>query len=212
MLTGEAATVCWLGDSRAYWLADGPDGTPRRLTADDSLAEEMVATGLLSEADAMASPHAHVVTRWVGADAEDAAPHLTTFQPPGPGVLMLCSDGLWNYQPDAAELAAWPSPGPGPSRWPRPRTSSGSRWTRAAMTTSPWYWPRFRRSVPSPSPSPPGPPSQRPATARPSRKESPPMSQPDFTIEIFQNEYLPDGGREVNAIVTVTSGDTVAVE
>jgi serine/threonine protein phosphatase PrpC len=106
VLTGEAATVCWLGDSRAYWLADGPDGTPRRLTADDSLAEEMVATGLLSEADAMASPHAHVVTRWVGADAEDAAPHVTTFQPPGPGVLMLCSDGLWNYQPGAAELAS----------------------------------------------------------------------------------------------------------
>ena len=105
VLTGEAATLCWLGDSRAYWLADGPDAAPRRLTTDDSLAEEMVATGLLSEADAMTSPHAHVVTRWVGADAEEAAPHLTTFQPPGPGVLMLCSDGLWNYQPDAAELA-----------------------------------------------------------------------------------------------------------
>jgi hypothetical protein len=37
------------------------------------------------------------------------------------------------------------------------------------------------------------------------------MSQPDFSIEIFQNEYLPDGGRDVNAIVTVTSGDEVAV-
>ena len=36
----------------------------------------MVATGLLSEADAMASPHAHVVTRWLGADAEDAEPHV----------------------------------------------------------------------------------------------------------------------------------------
>ena len=106
VLTGEAATLCWLGDSRAYWLADGPGGAPRRLTADDSLAQEMVETGLLSEADAMASPHAHVVTRWVGADAEDAAPHVTTFQPPGPGVLMLCSDGLWNYQPGASELAS----------------------------------------------------------------------------------------------------------
>ena len=111
VMTGEAATVCWLGDSRAYWLADGPDAAPRRLTTDDSLAEEMVASGVLSEADAMASPHAHVVTRWVGADAEEAAPHLTTFEPPGPGVLMLCSDGLWNYQPDAAELASMALPG-----------------------------------------------------------------------------------------------------
>jgi len=30
---------------------------------------------------------------------------VVTFEPPGPGVLMLCSDGLWNYQPDAAKLA-----------------------------------------------------------------------------------------------------------
>ena len=28
----------------------------------------------------------------------------------------------------------------------------------------------------------------------------------DFTIDVFQNEYLPPGGRDVNAIVTVTSG------
>lgn len=32
------------------------------------------------------------------------------------------------------------------------------------------------------------------------------MTQPDFTIDVFQNEYLPAGGRDVNAIVTVTSG------
>jgi hypothetical protein len=33
------------------------------------------------------------------------------------------------------------------------------------------------------------------------------MSQADFTVDVFQNEYLPDGGRDVNAIVTVTSAD-----
>ncbi len=31
------------------------------------------------------------------------------------------------------------------------------------------------------------------------------MNPPEFTADIFQNEYLPDGAREVNAIVTVTS-------
>ena len=36
------------------------------------------------------------------------------------------------------------------------------------------------------------------------------MSAPDFTVDIFQNEYLPDGAREVNAIVTVTSAGSVA--
>ncbi|NGN68150.1 VWA domain-containing protein [Streptomyces sp. A7024] len=28
---------------------------------------------------------------------------------------------------------------------------------------------------------------------------------PEFSVEVYQNEYLPEGGREVNAIVTVTS-------
>ncbi|MEV5842924.1 VWA domain-containing protein [Streptomyces sp. NPDC048179] len=36
-------------------------------------------------------------------------------------------------------------------------------------------------------------------------------SVPQFSVDVYQNEYLPDGGREVNAIVTVTStgGGTV---
>ena len=41
----------------------------------------------------------------MGADLAEASPHVATFEPPGPGVLLLCSDGLWNYQPEAAELA-----------------------------------------------------------------------------------------------------------
>ena len=31
------------------------------------------------------------------------------------------------------------------------------------------------------------------------------MSAPDFTVDVFPDEYLPVGAREVNAIVTVTS-------
>ena len=31
------------------------------------------------------------------------------------------------------------------------------------------------------------------------------MSQSGFTVDIYQNEYIPEGGREVNAVVTVTS-------
>ncbi|MFF7983477.1 VWA domain-containing protein [Streptomyces sp. NPDC007901] len=36
-------------------------------------------------------------------------------------------------------------------------------------------------------------------------------SVPQFSVDVYQNEYLPDGGREVNAIVTVTAtgGGTV---
>jgi len=104
VVTAEQVTVCWLGDSRAYWIdADGP-ATSRQLTVDDSIAAELVARGL-SEAEAMALPQAHVVTGWIGADASDAQPHVTVFDPQGAGAVLLCSDGLWNYQPDVAGLA-----------------------------------------------------------------------------------------------------------
>jgi von Willebrand factor type A C-terminal domain/von Willebrand factor type A domain len=36
------------------------------------------------------------------------------------------------------------------------------------------------------------------------------MSAPDFTVDVFQNEYLPDGACEVNAIVTVSSAGSAA--
>jgi serine/threonine protein phosphatase PrpC len=104
VLTNEAVTLCWLGDSRAYWLG-ADDSASEQLTRDDSVAGEMVAAGLLSEADALALPQAHVVTGWVGADLSGAAPHVTRFSPPGPGAVLLCSDGLWNYQPEAVKLA-----------------------------------------------------------------------------------------------------------
>jgi len=115
-------TVCWLGDSRAYWLAAdapadaGPNDTidilagSRRVTRDDSLAEEIVAAGLASMDEAMASPQGHVITRWLGADLPDPEPHVERFAPSGPGVLLVCSDGLWNYRPEAGELAAMAMP------------------------------------------------------------------------------------------------------
>ena len=53
----------------------------------------------------MSSPQAHVITRWLGADLPEPQPHVAQFAPPGPGVLLVCSDGLWNYRPEAADLA-----------------------------------------------------------------------------------------------------------
>jgi len=99
----EAVTLCWLGDSRAYWLATESESV--RLTRDDSLAEELVAQGQMTEAEAMASPQAHVITRWLGADVAVPEPHVARFEPPGRGVVLVCSDGLWNYRPEAAGLA-----------------------------------------------------------------------------------------------------------
>jgi serine/threonine protein phosphatase PrpC len=103
-------TLCWLGDSRAYWLAPTEPGSTQ-LTRDDSVAGGMVEAGLATEEVAMALPHAHVLTRWLGAEAADLngdpgrAPHVEQYTPPELGALLICSDGLWNYLPDAAELA-----------------------------------------------------------------------------------------------------------
>jgi serine/threonine protein phosphatase PrpC len=96
-------TVGWIGDSRAYWLS--PDGDGVRLTEDDSWATEMVAQGALTEAEANAHPNAHAITAWLGADAGEIEPHVRTYSPDGPGVVLVCSDGLWNYYPEAADLA-----------------------------------------------------------------------------------------------------------
>jgi serine/threonine protein phosphatase PrpC len=111
VMRAQSVTVCWLGDSRAYWLDAGESAAARQLTTDDSVVAEMVTEGLLSERAALDSPQAHVVTGWLGADISPTAPHVATFEPPGPGVVLVCSDGLWNYQPDAAGLAARALPG-----------------------------------------------------------------------------------------------------
>jgi serine/threonine protein phosphatase PrpC len=108
VVDGTGVTLCWLGDSRVYWLAADVSGS-RCLTTDDSLAEELVATGVTVD-EAMASPQAHVITRWLGADLPDPEPHVARFEPPDRGVVLLCSDGLWNYQPQASELAAMALP------------------------------------------------------------------------------------------------------
>jgi len=103
IVSGQGVTVSWLGDSRVYWL--GADGHAMRLSTDDSMAEELVAQGRMNEADALASPQAHVITRWLGADLAEVHPHVLRVEPIGPGVVLVCSDGLWNYRPEAAGLA-----------------------------------------------------------------------------------------------------------
>jgi serine/threonine protein phosphatase PrpC len=91
-----------VGDSRAYWFPDGAEAVA--LTVDDSWAAELIATGI-SRAEAESGPHAHAITRWLGKDAPDHTPRTTTVQATGPGWIVVCSDGLWNYCSEAAPLA-----------------------------------------------------------------------------------------------------------
>ncbi|WP_309113303.1 protein phosphatase 2C domain-containing protein [Saccharothrix sp.] len=72
-----------VGDSRAYWLPD--EGPGVLLTEDDT-----------GEHDAL--------TAWLGADAPDPHPLLRSHRPPGPGRVLLCTDGLTRYLADPADL------------------------------------------------------------------------------------------------------------
>ncbi|MGV9696914.1 PP2C family serine/threonine-protein phosphatase [Streptomyces sp. NPDC003470] len=97
--------VGWVGDSRVYWVPVDRSTPPARLTEDDSWAAQMVAAGLMSEAEAYADERAHAITGWLGADAYELEPHTASFKPDRPGVVVVCTDGLWNYAESAEEMA-----------------------------------------------------------------------------------------------------------
>lgn len=107
----DRAQLVSVGDCRAFWLPDA--GEPRALTQDDSWAADQVAAGAMTVEQAYADHRSHVITRWIGADADRAwEPRCVDFVAPGAGRLVLCSDGLWNYAATAPELAAAAGAGP----------------------------------------------------------------------------------------------------
>lgn len=105
VVTSALLVVGWVGDSRVYWVPADRSSPPARLTEDDSWAAQMVAAGLMSEAEAYADHRAHAITGWLGADAYELEPHTASFKPDRPGVVVVCTDGLWNYAETAEEMA-----------------------------------------------------------------------------------------------------------
>jgi serine/threonine protein phosphatase PrpC len=89
---GSSVHVAWAGDSRAYWVDRG--GAVSRLTTDHSLVAE--------GGPAAAGAGAHLITRWLGDGAPDEPPAAATFTPSTPGLLVACTDGLWNLVADDA--------------------------------------------------------------------------------------------------------------
>ncbi|HEX3876392.1 MAG TPA: PP2C family serine/threonine-protein phosphatase [Bryobacteraceae bacterium] len=96
------ATVGWVGDSRVYWI--NRDGA-RQLTSDHSWMNDVVSAGKMTAEEAGKAREAHAITRWLGADAgENAAPDTARIPVNEEGVLLLCTDGLWNYAPTPEEM------------------------------------------------------------------------------------------------------------
>ncbi|GGS18144.1 PP2C family serine/threonine-protein phosphatase [Streptomyces griseoviridis] len=105
VVTAGLLVVGWVGDSRVYWVPADRSAPPARLTEDDSWAAQMVAAGLMSEAEAYADERAHAITGWLGADAYELDPHTASYRPDRAGVVVVCTDGLWNYAESAGEMA-----------------------------------------------------------------------------------------------------------
>ncbi|HEY9439659.1 MAG TPA: PP2C family serine/threonine-protein phosphatase [Streptomyces sp.] len=103
---GGLLIIGWVGDSRVYWVPEDRTHPPARLTEDDSWAAQMVAAGLMNEAEAYADERAHAITGWLGADAYELEPHTASFKPDRPGLVVVCTDGLWNYAESAVEMAS----------------------------------------------------------------------------------------------------------
>lgn len=100
-------TVGWVGDSRAYLLAGDQS---RLLTRDHSYVNDLIARGEMTEEESAQSQYAHVITLCLGPLNSDAdhPPNPAVVQIPRDqdGLLVLCTDGLWNYAPQPLFLAA----------------------------------------------------------------------------------------------------------
>jgi serine/threonine protein phosphatase PrpC len=107
--------VGWVGDSRAYWVSEHGS---ELLTRDHSWANDAVARGEVTEEQAKRSPLAHALTRCLGPleqvdpDNPSAVTRIVEVEPevrtrdlPGPGWIVLCTDGFWNYFPEASRVA-----------------------------------------------------------------------------------------------------------
>jgi serine/threonine protein phosphatase PrpC len=97
--------VANVGDSRVYWLPE-PPAQPQRLTVDDTVAQQLISAGIPADSPAVLRGE-HTLTRWFGRDADrewdESSVHTMTTA--DRGVLVLCSDGLHNYLPEAADIA-----------------------------------------------------------------------------------------------------------
>ena len=106
IVTGNAAIVTNLGDSRAYLLRHGE---LHQLTRDHSWVAEQVSAGALSAAEAERSQYRNVITRGIGADDEVQPEQNDELELADDSVLLLCSDGLFKAVKEEriAELLEW---------------------------------------------------------------------------------------------------------
>ena len=92
LVVGQQVTIGHVGDSRAYAIF--PDGRIEALTRDHSLVRRLEELGHLSKDEAENFPHRNVLIKALG-QGESLEADIFTIPFPQPGILMICSDGLW---------------------------------------------------------------------------------------------------------------------
>lgn len=112
LVTATEATIGWMGDSRAYWIEFGSGisdlASAVTLTRDHSWLNDVVGAHELTPEQAAKSPQAHAITRWIGSDAgEELEVDIVRHTIPANAnaILLLCTDGLWNYFPTPEAMA-----------------------------------------------------------------------------------------------------------
>jgi serine/threonine protein phosphatase PrpC len=86
--------VAGLGDSRAYLIRGD---RVKQLTVDHSVAQALVASGVLSAEEARNSPWQHVLHKFLGCPEMADSAEVHPFTPEAGDRLLLASDGLTNF-------------------------------------------------------------------------------------------------------------------
>ena len=167
--------------------------TPQLLTVDDSFAAEQIAARACPAPRPRAGRRPTPSPAGSGIDAPDHTPRTASLDLDGPGWVLVCSDGLWNYCSGAAR--------PGrPGRRARPRRRAPSRsplaealvdWANAQggqdnITVA------LARVDARPDHAPHQPTAASTRSPRHTERKSRQMAT--FSADVYQNEFLPDGG------------------
>lgn len=104
ILHGRHAVWIWVGDSRVYRLRNG---VLRQLTRDHRWVQEYVELGLMTQEMADRHPHAHEITRAVGAE-DELELSIEMGDLAASDKFLLCSDGLYGEvsERDISQLLA----------------------------------------------------------------------------------------------------------
>ena len=107
LVTDLTAYVAQIGDSRAYLLRGGKIG---QVTHDQSYVQMLVDAGVMTPAEAEASPRRNIILQVMGQEAVRVVLGRMTLKPGDR--LLLCSDGLTNVVDDAtiADVVKAPAP------------------------------------------------------------------------------------------------------